>query len=76
MHAKDVAYTREGVSDWRAILTLITIGGHLAIAQDLRFTLMGLRILIFMGGILLCVGGFGFTAGFLAIVSGLRLGRA
>ena len=76
MCAKDVACTREGVSDWRAILTLIAIKGHLAIAQDLSFTLMGLCILIFMGSILLCVGGFRFAAGFLAAISGLRLGRA
>ena len=76
MHAEDVAYTREGVSDWRAALTLIAIGGHLVIAQDLSITLMNLYILIFMGGILLLMGGFGFAAGFLAVVSGLRLGRA
>ena len=76
MPAKDVAYTRECVSDWRAALTLITIRGHLAITQDLSVTLANLHILIFTGGILLLVGGFGFAAGFLAVVSGLRLGRA
>ena len=76
MCAEDVAYTREGVSDWRAVLTLITIGGHLAIAQDLSVALANLRILIFMGGILLLMGGFRLIAGFLAVVSGMRLGRA
>ena len=76
MHAKDMAYTRDGVSDWRAILTLLATRGHLAITQDLSFALMGLRILIFMEGILLCKGGFRFAAGFLAVISGLRLGRA
>ena len=76
MHAGDVAYTREGVSDWRAVLTLIAIRGHLAIAQDLSFALTGLRILILMGDVLSHVGGFGFPAGSLAVVSGLRLGRA
>ena len=76
MCAKDVAYTREDVSDWRAALTLITIGGCLAIAQDLSIALANLWILIFLGGILLLVGGFGFAAGVLAIVSGLRLSRA
>ena len=76
MGAEDVAYTREHVSDWRVVLTLITIRGCLAITHDLSITLANLHILIFMRGILLCAGGFGFTAGFLAIVSGLRLCRA
>ena len=76
VHPKDVAYTREGVSDWRVVLTLVAIGGHRAIAQDLSFSLTGLRILIFAGGILLHVGGFIFAAGLLAVVSGLRLGGA
>ena len=76
MRAKDVAYTREGVSDWRASMILVAIRGHLAVAQDLSIALANLHILIFVGGVLLHVGGFGFTAGFLAIVSGLRLGRA
>ena len=76
MCAKDVAYTSEGVLDWSMALTLITIGGHLAIAQNLSVTLADLRILIFTGGILLLVRGFGFAAGFLAIISDLGLGRA
>ena len=76
MRAEDVAYTREVVSDWRAALTLITIRGHLAITQDLSIALMNLCILIFSGSILLLMGVFRFTAGFLAIISGLRLGRA
>ena len=76
VHAKDVAYTRECVSDWRAVPTLITIGGHLAVTQDLSIILMNFCILFFTGGILLLMGGFRFTAGFSAIISGLRLGRA
>ena len=75
MRAEDVAYTREGVLDWRAALTLVAIRGCLAVAQDLSVALANFHILIFSGGVLL-VGGFGFTAGFLAIVSGPRLGRA
>ena len=71
-----MAYTSEGVWDWSMALTLITIGGHLAIAQNLNIALADLRILIFTGGILLLVGGFRFTAGFLAIISDLGLGRA
>ena len=76
MHAEDVAYTNEGVLDLSASLTLVTIGGHLAIAQGLSITLADLSILIFTGGVLLLVGGFGFAACFLAIVSDLGLGRA
>ena len=69
MHAKDVAYTREGVLGWRVVLTLVTIRGCLAITQDLSFTLVGLRILIFTGGILPYMGEFRFAAGFLAVIS-------
>ena len=76
VHAEDVAYTREDVSDWRVALTLVNIGGHLAIAKDLSIALANLCILIFMAGVLLLMGGFRFAASFLAIVSGLRLGRA
>ena len=76
MHAEDVAYTSEGVWDWRVALTLIAIRGHLAIAQNLSITLADLHILIFTGDVLLLMGGVGFTAGFLAIISDLGLGRA
>ena len=76
MHAEDVAYTSESVLDWSAALTLIAIGGCLAITQNLDVSLANLCILIFMGGILLLVGGFRFAAGFLAIVSDPGLGRA
>ena len=76
MHAEDVANTSKGVLDSRASLTLITTGGCLAVAQNLSIALAGLHILLFAGDILLLVGGFGFTAGFLAIVSDLGLGRA
>ena len=74
MGAKDVANTREGVSDWRAARILIIIGGHLAVAQDFIITPANLHILIIVGSILLCVGGLGSTAGFLVIFSGPRLG--
>ena len=76
MHAEDVVYTSEGVLDLSASLTLIAIGGHLAITQGLSITLADLSILIFTGGILLLMGGFGFTACFLAIINDLGLGRA
>ena len=76
MHAEDVAYTSEGVLDWSMALTLVTIGGCLAITQNLSVTLADLCILIFTGGILLLMRGFGFTAGFLAIINDLGLGRA
>ena len=76
MHAEDVAYTSEGVLDWSAALTLIAIGGCLVITQNLDVSLANLCILIFMGGILLLMGGFRFAAGFLAIVSDLGQGRA
>ena len=76
MCAEDVAYTSEGVLDWSMALTVITIGSHLAITQNLSVTLTDLCILIFTGGILLLMGGFRFTGGFLAIVSDLGLGRA
>ena len=74
--AKDVAYTSEGILDQSTALTLIAIGGFLAIAQNLSVTLADLCILIFTGGILLLMGGFRFAAGFLAIVNDLRVGRA
>ena len=76
MHTKDVANASEGVLDLRASLPLFTIGHYLAIAQNLNFTLAGLRILIFTGGIVLLVGEFGFTACFLAVIGDLGLGRA
>ena len=61
MHAKDVAYTSEGVLDLSAALTLIAIRGHLAITQNLSIALANLRLLIFTGGIFLLMGGFGFA---------------
>ena len=77
MCAKDVANASEGVLDSSASLPSFTIRHHWAIAQDLSLTLAGLCILIFTGGILLLLmGGFGFTACFLAIISDLGLGRA
>ena len=75
MHAEDVAYTSEGVLDLSMALILATIGGCLAIAQNLSITLANLRILIFTGGVLLLMGGFRFAAGFLTIISDLGLGR-
>ena len=65
------------LSAWRqsVSLTLIAIGGCLSVTQNLHIALVSLRILIITGGILLLVGGFRFTAGFLAIVSDLRLGQ-
>ena len=60
----------------RASLPIFAIGCHLTVAQDLNFTLAGLCILIFTGGVLLLVGGFGFAACFLAVVSDLALSRA
>ena len=76
MCAKDMANASEGVLDLRASLPLFAIGCYLAITQNLSFTLAGLHILIFTGGILLLMGGFGFAACFLAIISDLGLGRA
>ena len=72
--AEDMAYTGAGVSDLRAAQTLITIRGCLAIAQDFSITPANLCVLIFMGSILLHMGGLGFTAGFLVIFSGPGLG--
>ena len=47
MNAEDVAYTSEGVLDLSMSLTLIAIGGHLAITQNLSIALADLYILIF-----------------------------
>ena len=74
MRAEDMAYTGEGVSDWRAVLTLTAIGAHQAITQDFSIVFANLHVLIFAGGILLRVGGLGFAAGFPVIISGLRWG--
>ena len=76
MCAKDVANASEGVLDLRASMPLLTIRCHLAVTLNLNFTLASVHILIFTGGILLLVGGFGFTACFLAVISDLGLGRA
>ena len=42
----------------------------------MMFTLAGLHIFIFTGGVLLLMGGFGFTVCFPVIISDLGLGRA
>ena len=68
MHAEGVAYTHESVLNLSVALTLIAIGGHLAVTQDLSVTLVKLRIVIITGGVLLLIGGFGFAAGFLAML--------
>ena len=69
MCAKDMAYTGEGVLDWRAAQTLITIGGCLAITQDFSIAPTNLCVLIFMGSVLLHMGGLGFL-----VSRGLELG--
>ena len=75
MGPKDMANTGEGVADWRAPQTLITIRGHLAIAQDFSVTPTNLCILVIIGSILIHVGVLRSAAGFLVIFSGLGFSR-
>ena len=65
----------EGVPWWRVTWTLIAIGGHLAVTQDVTITLTNLCILIIVESILFHVGGLRSNAGFLVIFSGPGVGR-
>ena len=62
VRTEDLANAGEGVLSLRAFLPLLTIGCHLAVARSHGFTLVCLGILIFMGGVFLIVGEFGFAA--------------